>query len=77
VGELRWGPVTTARKRRSRVAAGQRDSVGQGRHVGGVRYDGAWVAPGECGPAKGEGKGAGPREKGGWVVPKGIVQFLN
>jgi hypothetical protein len=35
VGELRWGPATTACERRSRVAAGQRGSAGQGRRTGG------------------------------------------
>jgi hypothetical protein len=35
VGELRWGPATTACERRSRVAAGQRGNAGQGRRAGG------------------------------------------
>jgi hypothetical protein len=73
VEELRWGPVTTARERWSRVATGQRGT----REARGEGYGGAWAAPEERGPARGEGKGDGPREKGGRAVPKGIVQFLN
>jgi hypothetical protein len=39
-------------------ASGGRSSRGEMLEEGGHRYSGTWAAPGECGPARGEGKWA-------------------
>jgi hypothetical protein len=44
--------------------------TGEARWGGGVRYGGAWAAPGERGPARGEGKGAGLERKEDGPCPK-------
>jgi hypothetical protein len=54
-------------ERQSRVATGWRGNAGQGRHTE-VWHGGVWAAPGERGPAGGEGK---------WVRAKENITLLD
>jgi hypothetical protein len=60
------GPTAGSTWRRLRQAMGGR----AGEAHWGVRYGGAWATPGERGPARGEGKGAGLERKEDGPCPK-------